>query len=207
MFLVYMTGTGTSYGESTGRICLSVFSPSQPTNVRFRRVDEGIGGTRGILSGCAYRIGPAKIRILFATARGEIAAYYRDYDFLTDTLSERHEVKLKIDEKLYRIDNESYSYYLALQGLGGTDNASPIINRPCEYNGELYTALTIDGVYYPILCKIKDDVLEPFAVCSVMGTYEFRYYIDDTGIHGVYRVPKDGLGVEKTGYAYSDDMG
>lgn len=208
VFLVYMTGMRTSYGESTGRICVSVFSPSQPTNVRFRRIDEGVGATRGVLCGCAWRIGDAKIRILFTTTRGRIAAYYRDYDFVTDTVSERTEVFLRVGGELLPTDNDSYTRLIAAQGFTGTNREAPcIINKPCVYNGKVYTALTVDGVYYPVLCTVEENVLEPFAFCPVKGTYEFRCYVDDSGIHGVFRDPVDDQGVAKTGYAYSGDWG
>ena len=207
VFLVYMTGTRTSYGESSGRLCLSVFSPTQPTNIRFRRIDEGVGGSRGLLCGCAYSIGPGKIRMLFTTTKVHVAAWYRDYDFVTDTVSERTEVLLRVEDSLLPTDNDSYKKLLALHGFSGVSDAACIVNRPCVYNGEVYTALTVDGVYYPVLCKIKDNVLEPFAFCPVQGTYEFRYCINDTGIFGVYRYPVDDHGVAKSGWAFSYDGG
>lgn len=207
VFLVYMTGTRTSYGESTGRICVSVFSPTQPTNIRFRHIDEGIGGSRGVLCGCAYLVGPATVRILFTTTKGRVAAYYRDYDFLNDTVSDRTEVFLRLSGKDVTVDNETYTKLIAEQGFTDAGSAPCIINRPCAYNGELYTALTVDCPYYPVLCKIEGNVLVPFAFCPIKGTYEFRYYIDDTGIHGVFRDPVDDHGVKNTGYAFSGDGG
>ncbi len=207
VFMVYMTGTRTSYGESTGRICLSVFSPSQPTNIRFRRIDEGVGGSRGVLVNCAYLIGEARIRILFTTTKGQLGAFYRDYDFLTDTVSERTEVFLQVEGQELPTTNESYRKYLAMHGYADVSDSACIVNKACLFNGEVYTALTVDGVYYPILCKIEENLLVPFAVCPVQGTYEFRYYIDDTGIYGVYRYPVDDHGVAKTGWAFSHDGG
>ena len=207
VFLVYMTGTRTSYGESTGRICVSVFPPAQPTNVRFRHIDDGVGGSRGVLCGCAYLVGDAKIRIVFTTTKGRIAAWYRDYDFLNDTVSERTEVFLRAEGKDVPCDTEQYAKLLALHGCTGTTDAPCIINRPCAYQGKVYTALTVDGVYYPIICRIEENVLVPVAFCPVQGCYEFRCYLDESGIHGVFRDPVDDQGTAKSGYAFSPDGG
>ena len=49
VFVSYMTGLRKRYGESTGRVCLSVFSPSQPHNVRHKLIDIGVGESRGVL--------------------------------------------------------------------------------------------------------------------------------------------------------------
>ena len=208
VYLVYMTGTRTSYGESTGRICLSVFSPSQPTNTRFRRIDDALGGSRGVLCTCAWLTAPGKLRILFTTTKGTLGAFYRDYDFLQDTVSERTEVFLCVDGEDLPTVNESYTRLIGSHGFTGTNTTAPcIINKACVWNSEIYTALTVDGVYYPVLCRIEENRLLPFAFCPIPGTYEFRYYIDETGIHGVFRDPVDDQGTSKTGYAFSGDMG
>ena len=69
------------------------------------------------------------------------------------------------------------------------ENSDPIINKVTRYKGELYTAISNDALGYPILCKIEDNVLVPFAVCPEPMTYEFRYYISDDGIFAMYRPP------------------
>jgi len=208
VYLIYMTGTRTSYGESSGRICLSVFPPAQPTNIRFRRIDEGIGASRGVLCPCAWMVGDGKIRILFTTTRGDLHAYYRDYDFLNDTVSDRVEMLLQVGEEKCPVCNENYRKLIAPCGYEGEISTGPIItNKTCVWRGEVYTALTLDGKGYPVLCKIVDNLLVPFAHCPIQGTYEFRYYVDDTGIHGVFRHPIDDQGTGKTGYVFSGDGG
>ena len=207
VFLVYMSGTRTSYGEASGRIALSVFSPSQPWNARHVRIDEGIGGARGVLCTCAWLLSPGKIRILFTTVRGTQGAYYRDYDFDADTVSGRTEVFLSLDGKAVPCTNENYRALIGTRGFTDvTDNAC-LINKSFVWNGDVFTALTVDGKYYPVLCRIRENMLEPFAFCPVQGTYEFRYYIDETGIHAVYRTPVDDQGLRKSGYLFSGDLG
>ena len=207
VFVSYMTGRRKSYGESTGRLCLSVFPPSQPNNVRRRVIDEGVGQSRGLLATAHYQVGDGKTRLLFTSTRGEKAAWCRDYDFFSDTVSPRAEVFFRSDEGDVRLDNAAYRAYLAARGLRTESEADPIVNKVTRRNGELYTAVTIDDRGYPILCRIVENLLVPFAVCPAETTYEFRYVVTDEGICGVYRVPPDDHGAGHGGVALSGDGG
>lgn len=207
VFVSYMTGLRKNYGESCGKICLSVFSPSQPHRVRHKVIDEGVKQSRGFLCTANYIVGDGVNRMMFTTTRGELGAYYIDYDFYSDTISERVEVLLRTKEGDVRINKESYCAYLAEYGLKIEGNSHPIINKVTRYNGELYTAISYDATGYPILCKIEDNVLVPFAVCPEPMTYEFRYFINDDGIFGMYRFPPDDNGTGHAAYTVSKDMG
>ena len=206
-FVSYMTGLVKRYGESTGKICLSVFAPSQPENVRHRVIDVGIGESRGVLCTANYLIGDAKVRIMFTTTKGELAAFYRDYDFYSDTVGERVEVLLRGDEGDARLDNAACRAYFAARGLHVASAAAPIINKVTSYKGTFYTAVTIDDMGYAILCRIEDNVLVPFAVCPEAMTYEFRYFVNDDGIFAVYRVAPDDHGTNHAAYTVSRDGG
>lgn len=207
MFVSYMTGLRKLYGESTSKLCMSVFPPSQPTNIRHILIDPGIGDSRGLLCSAHYLIGDRKTRVMFTTTRGEKASYYRDYDFATNTVSERTKVFLRTGHGVRALDNETYCKYLADNGYIVDCDKEPIINKVCRYNGELYTAITLDGPSYPILCRINDSILLPFAICPEMTTYEFRYLINNSGIYGVFRVPPDDHKTGHGGYTVSTDGG
>jgi len=207
VFVSYKTGLPKRYGESTGKLCLSVFPPSQPTNIRHRVIDIGVGQSRGLLCTAHYLVGDGVTRMMFTTTRGELATYYRDYDFMTDTVSERTEVFLRTDEGDVRLNNATYRAYLDKLGLHVESEAEPIINKVCRYKDELYTAISVDATGYPILCKIEDNILVPFAVCPEPMTYEFRYMINDSGIYGVYRVPPDDHKTGHAAYTVSTDGG
>jgi len=207
MFVSYKTGLPKRYGESTGKICLSVFPPSQPHNIRHRVMDIGIGQSRGVLCTAHYLVGDARTRIIFSTTRGELATYMRDYDFHTDTVTERREVFLRTEQGDVRLNNTTYRAYLAQRGLIVDSHMEPIINKVCRYRGELYTAVSVDATGYPILCKIEDNILVPFAVCPEPMTYEFRFVITDEGIFGAYRVPPDDHGTGHAAYTVSTDWG
>ena len=207
MFVSYMTGLPKRYGESTGKICLAVFPPSQPHNIRHRILDVGVGDSRGVLCTAHYLVGDARTRIIFTTTRGELATYMRDYDFHTDTVSERREVFFRTEAGDVRLDNTSYRAYLAKRGLVVESDKEPIVNKVCRYKGELYTAVTVDAEGYAILCRIEDNVLVPFAICPELMTYEFRYIINDDGIFGAYRVAPDDHGTGHAAYTVSTDGG
>ena len=207
VFVSYMTGLPKRYGESTGKLCLSVFPPSQPGNIRHRVVDTGVGQSRGLLCTAHYLVGDGRTRMMFTTTRGTLAAYYRDYDFIRDSVSDRTEVLLRGDGGDARLDNASYRAWLAARGYRVDSRAEPIINKVTAYRGELYTAVSIDDTGYPILCRIEDNVLVPFAVCPEAMTYEFRYIVNDDGIHGVFRVPPDDHKTGHAGYTVSTDGG
>ena len=207
VFLSYMTGLPKRYGESSGKICLSVFPPSQPANIRHRVIDTGVGQSRGVLCTAHYQIGDGMTRMMFTTTRGELAAYYRDYDFFTDTVSDRTEVFLRTARGDARLDNASCRECFAAYGLNVDCEMEPIINKVSQYKGKLYTAVTLDGPSYAILCTIEDNVLVPFAVCPELMTYEFRYFINDDGIFGTYRVAPDDHKTGHAGYVVSKDGG
>ena len=207
VFVSYMTGLPKRYGESTGKLCLSIFPPPQPTNIRHRVIDVGIGESRGLLCTAHYLVADKKTRMIFSTTRGELAVYYRDYDFESDTVSERTEVLLRTENGDVRLDNTSYRNYLSEHGFQVSSTAEPIINKVSIYGGEFYTAITIDDKGYAILCKIKEHILEPFAICSEETTYEFRYFINENGIFGAFRVPPDDHKTAHAAFTVSKDGG
>ena len=207
IFLSYMTGLRKRYGESTGKLCLSVFPPAQPTNIRRRVLDEGVGQSRGLLCTAHYMVGDGVSRVLFTTTRGEKAAWLRDYDFFSDSVSPRREVFLVTAKGPVRLDNASYRAYLAGLGYEVDCEAEPIINKVSRFEGELYTAVTVDGPGYPILCRIEDNLLVPFAVCPEMTTYEYRYFRNADGIFAAFRIPPDNHETGHGGYTVSRDGG
>ena len=208
IFDAYLTGQAKRYGESSGKLCLSVFAPSQPENCRHRVIDEGVGQSRGLLPSCHYLIGDGITRMVFTTTRGELATFYRDYDFYNDTVSERKEMFFRTEEGDVRLAPDSYKAYLKKNyGLVVEAEKHPIINKASCYKGEIYTAVSFDHEGYAILCKIQDNVLVPFALHPDRMTYEFRYFINDDGIFGMYRVPPDDHGTAHAAFTVSRDGG
>lgn len=219
VFVSYHSGIAKHYGETGGRICLTVFSPSQPHNVRHRKIEVLEGRSRGLLCNAIYVIGDKKVRIVFtdhsrpATApqgSGDYTAvFYRDYDFSADTLSPRTEVFFRTDEGDERLNAATYCKYVTGKGYYIKSDWSPIVNKVSSYNGELYTAVTLNyyDYSYAVLCKINDNVLIPFAICPEKQNYEFRYFVNAEGIFGAFRSAPDDHGTNHAGYTVSKDNG
>ena len=144
---------------------------------------------------------------MFTTTRGELATYYRDYDFYNDTIGERVEVFLRTKDGDVRLDNASYRAYLSENGYTVESKMEPIINKVSTYKGEYYTAVSIDAKGYGILCKIEENILVPFVICPEPTTYEFRYFINDEGIFAALRVPPDDHGTGHAAMTVSYDGG
>ena len=208
IFAEYMTGEQCMYGESTGAVELVIFPPAQPWNTRRIHIDKIPNASRGFLCNAIYLIGDARVRIIYTRDRGEeLGSYYKDYDFLTDTLSDRGTMLLRTDRGDVNLENSTYAALLADWGYDCPSGCAPIVNKVTRYGGELYTALTLDGPGYPVLCRIEGDVFVPFALLPEVGRYEFRYYRDDKGIYGVNRSAIDDTGTGKIGYFVSRDGG
>ena len=208
IFAEHMSGEQCMYGESSGVVNLSVFPPSQPWNVRQIRIDRIPNASRGFLCNAVYLIGDARVRVIYTKDRGEgLGAYYKDYDFLTDTLSERGTMFLHTGNGDVNLENRTYAAYVKSLGYKCPSECAPIINKVTEYNGELYTAITLDGCGYPVLCTIRGNVFYPFAILPVVGRYEFRYYKDASGIYGLNRSDIDDTGTGKISYFTSADNG
>lgn len=208
VFVSYMTGIRKRYGESTGKLCLSVFPPAQPTNIRHVTLDVGVGASRGLLCTALYLCGDRRVRALFTTTRGTLSAYAREYDFESDTVSDRTEIFLRMDDgRQVTLNNRSYREFMESRGFSIGSLEEPIINKISEWNGKRYTAVTLDGWSYPVLCEICGNILVPFAICPELNTYESRFYLDDSGIFGMSRVPPDDCGTGHAAYFRSRDGG
>jgi hypothetical protein len=223
-FVSYMTGIPKHYGEATGRVCLSVFPPSQPHNARYRSIHNLEGKSRGLLCTAIYLIGDRRVRIIFTDHSGQnalyrqdadpenttpTAVYFKDYDFASDTVSEATEMLLRTKDGDFRLDSAAYCRYLRDNGYEIDSPWPPIINKVTSYKGELYTAITLDdyAYSYAVLCKIEGNILVPFAVCPEKLTYEFRYFINDDGIFAAFRVAPDNHDTNHGGYTESRDGG
>ena len=205
--VLYNTGNHGHYGESTGKICLSMFAPSQPHNCRRRVVDYGVGESRGCLCNAIYPLGGGIFRVAFTLTKGDIAGYYRDYDFLTDSLTERREMFFRTSRGDERLTSESFRRYLGDNGFVIRNTEPPFINKVTSFDGRVYTAVTNEGWNYPVFCTIEENALVPFAIFPELNTYEFRFYADGSGIHGVSRIPPDDHGTGHCAYVRSADGG
>lgn len=211
MFCAYMPGPQGHYGESRGKIALSYFPASQPTNIRFLTIATG----EDVYCQNILGLGEGRVRVFYeknSRAEGDHKTFFKDYDYLADTLSQEETVMLQKEngEVVPLCQSEQYAY-LDKHGLSGR------IHRCTEQisfgshtifthsDGYTYGAIT-SYVAEPILYRSKDNLktLEFFAVCPFPAQYEMDYkFVGDT-IHAVFRTEKDLGSVH---YIYSCDMG
>ena len=198
MFHAYMPGNRGNYGESRGKIALSYFPASQPTNIRFREVIcEKDVYAPNILS-----LGDGKVRVLyekFSRDEGDHAVGMKDYDFITDTLSEEKIMKLKMPDGQIVPYNRT-NQKKCLEAFGGKEyefkqTEQNIVCGSSFFRGD-------DGLVYGAACSYLSDVLlirscdnletaEPFALFPYAVQYEFDFRFLNGAIHALYRTNRD----------------
>ena len=209
MFCAYMPGKQGRYGESRGRISLSYFPASQPTNIRFVTVAEG----NDVYCHNAHGLGDGRVRVFYekhSKADGDHALCYKDYDFLSDTLSDEHIVYVKNADGTKAPLTLSLQFrYLEERGFHDHTYLKTEQIGHCGYfrdsDGVTYGAC-VSYLAEPILFRSYDDgaTVEFFAVYPKPAQYEFEYKFVGDRICAIYRTNKDR---DSIGYTFSDDGG
>lgn len=211
MFCAYMPGKQGNYGESRGRISLSYFPASQPTNIKFVEIDT----RKDVYCHNIFGLGDGKVRIIYeldSRAEGDHQTVYKDFDFLTETLSEAKTMMLKKDDgSIVPLCTSEQFNYLRNNGFTNQEykcTEQIAFGSHTIFRGEdgfVYGAITS---YFaePILYRSKDNLetLEFFAVCPYSAQYEMDYKFLDGKIYGVFRTPPERNSIF---YTTSDDMG
>lgn len=209
MFCAYMPGFQGHYGESRGKIALSCFPASQPTNIRFVTVAEG----NDVYCENICGLGEGRVRVFYekdSRAEGDHDNCYRDYDFLTDTLSEEQRVMVKHpDGSLEPLCLSAEFRYLEEQGYSNHKYVPTEQVGHCAFfrgeDGYTYGAAVS---YYaePILYRSADGgaTVEFFAVCPYPAQYEFEYRFLNGKLYAIYRTDLD---IGSIFFTSSGDMG
>ena len=209
MFCAYMPGPQGHYGESRGRISLSYFPASQPTNIRFVTVAEG----DDVYCHNIHGLEEGRVRVFYeknSKEEGDHNWCYKDYDFLADTLSDEQIVSVKQPDGTKVPLTLSVQFeYLEERGF---HNHTCVRTEQIGHCGYFRDA---DGITYgacvsylaePILFRSEDDgsTVEFFAVYPRPAQYEFEYKFLGDRICAIYRTDKD---TDAIGYSFSDDRG
>ena len=211
MFCIYMPGHHGSYGESRGRICLTYFPASQPANSRTVEIASGHMEYVPQIVG----LGDGKVRAIYeknSRDEGDHPLVYRDYDYLTDTLTEEKTVMLRREDGsvVPLVQSEAFAY---LERNGCFDHtylkSEQIIAGGCTvFRG-------MDGLHYGAVSSYLSEVIlyrsrdalatvEFFAVCPQVAQYEFDYKFLNGKIYAIYRTNRP---VDSIAYITSDDNG
>ncbi len=211
MFCAYMPGRHGAYGESRGKIGLSYFPASQPTNIRYVTIAEGhTEYVPNIIS-----LGDGKVRVSYeinARDEGDHPVCYKDFNYLTGELSEEKTIMVKkANGELVGLCQSVEFEYLDENGYHEHhyNRTEQIIfggHTPFrDENGTVYGAITTE--YSEVILYRSDDdmaTLEFFAVFPEPVTYEFDFKYLGGRLHALYRTHYDK---DNNRYAYSDDNG
>ncbi len=211
MFCAYMPGPQGHYGESRGRISLSYFPASQPTNIKF--ID--IATCRDVYCPNAISLGEGRVRVFYEKdSRADCDHFicFKDFDFLSENLSEEKTVMLKKQngETVPLTGSEQFAY---LDEAGLTNHKYCCAEQIAFGSHTIFTG--DDGYHYgaitslhaePILYRSADNLetLEFFAVCPYPIQYEFDYKFANGKIYAIGRTDKDKDSVFRS---VSSDMG
>lgn len=209
MFCAYMPGFQGNYGESRGKIALSYFPASQPTNIRFVTVAEG----DDIYCHNMLGLGEGRVRIFYeknSRAEGDHTVCFKDYDFIRNTFTEEKTVMVKTGSG----DLVPLCLSLQFQHLEAHGYHDHVYLRDeqighCEYfrgeDGYTYGA-AVSYLAEPILYRSADDgaTVEFFAIYPRAAQFEFEYRILNGKIYAIYRTNRKP---DSICYTYSEDMG
>lgn len=194
MFCSYMPGFHGSYGESRGKVALSYFPASQPTNIRFVDIVTG----NDVYCPTCVGLGEGKVRVIYekdSRMEGDHRVCYKDFDFLSGQLSEEKCVMVRrADGTLAPLCLSEVFAYLESIGLYN--------HRCCRTEQWATTGVFTDeqGVAYscytslcsePALYRSYDRMatVEFFAASPNPAEYEFVYRFLNGTIYAIYRTP------------------
>ena len=211
MFCAYMPGPQGHYGESRGRISLTWFPASQPTNSR--TVDIATGRSEYVPN--VLSLGDGRVRVLYeihSQEEGDHRTCYKDFDYRTGELSEEKTVFLKREDgSLCELNTSEQFAYLERQGYFchnycRTEQVN--IGGCTLFRGEdgfVYGSITsVDAE--PILYRSADDLatIEFFAVCPYPAQYEMDYKFQNGKIYAILRTAAEE---DSVGTTHSEDGG
>lgn len=211
MFCAYMPGYHGDYGESRGKIALSWFPASQPTNIRFIDVAEG----DNVYVPNIISLGDGKVRVFYerhSRAEGDHPVCYKDFDFISETLGEEQIVTVTMEDGTsVPLGQKMVFAYLEQHGFHDhrhVKTEQTIVGGCTFFRGE-------DGYHYgaivseyaeAVLFRSKDNIasIEFFAIYPRAVEYEFDYKYCNGTLYAIYRTNQLENG---TSYAYSRDNG
>jgi len=194
MFCAYMPGYHGDYGESRGKIALSYFPASQPSNIKY--IDVAVGNDVYVPN--IIGLGDGKVRVIYeknSRDDGDHPICYKDFDCISETLSEEKTINLKKDNGTIVPLGLSHAFeYLESKGYTKhvyVKTEQIIIGGGTLFHGDdgmIYGSITSE-LSEVILFRSDDNMatVEFFAVYPRQVQYEFDYKLLNNKIYAVYR--------------------
>ncbi len=209
MFCAYMPGFQGHYGESRGKVALSYFPASQPTNIRFVTIAQG----DDVYCPNILSLGNGKVRVFYeknSLADTDHFFCYKDFCFLTGELSHEKPVMLRKEDGtcLPLCLSEEFAYLEEHGCYAHRYLKSEQVGHCAMFRGEdgyTYGAVTT-VCSEPILFRSADDVatVEFFAIYPKPAQYEYEYKFLDGKIYAIYRTDRE---IDSICTTFSGDMG
>ncbi|MGJ1244275.1 hypothetical protein [Sphingobacterium multivorum] len=141
-FVSYLGGVGLNFGESPGRIMLSIFPVTQPSQSKHYLIKEG---EMAFESNCMM-ISDDILRVNYFLNGYDFVNLkqnkFKDFNLSTKEISVEQQSKITYNNVAYDLNNESISNILLLNGINANFNWGVIdVCRPILRNGYNYKAL------------------------------------------------------------------
>ncbi|MGJ1349031.1 hypothetical protein [Sphingobacterium siyangense] len=160
----YLGGIGSNFGESPGRIMLSVFPITQPTQAKHYLIKEGemaFESNSMLLSDDVVRVNYFLKGYDFVNVKQN---KFRDFNLATQTLGPEQQATITYNGTQYDLNNESVSTILGILGITANFNWGVIdVCRP----------ILGDGYYYKALCSVSMPNFQPQPIVFVKSNDGF----------------------------------
>lgn len=196
MFCAYMPGKQGAYGESRGKIALSYFPASQPTNIRFITIAEG----NDVYCPNILELGNGRVRVFYernSRNEGDHDYCFKDFDFISQTLSDERMVMIRKETgALVPYCLSEQFAYLEKRGLKNHKCVKTEQIGHCAYfkgnDGFVYGAAV--SYYSEVILYRSSDfgaTVEFFAAYPHPAQYEFEYKLLNDKIYAIYRTDQE----------------
>lgn len=194
MFCAYMPGMQGNYGESRGRICLTYFPASQPTNSRTVTVASG----HCEYTDTAIGLGDGRVRVFYerdSKSDGDHRYCFKDFDYLSGELSEEQIVFVKQpDGSKVPLTGSVQFAYLEEHGFGNHTflKTEQAMFAGCSFfrddDGSICGSIT-SFLAEPILFRSYDSLqtLEFWGIFPYTAQYEMDYKRLNGVLYAVFR--------------------
>lgn len=169
---IYLASNGT-YGEQRGWVQLAVYSPSKPHDVLYKDIAVGnLSFEPNIVA-----IGDGVFRCYYMYSGKNNPYYYRDYNAVTDVLSEEFIVKVDIGGVESDFVFNTFNNYLIANGFTdmGTSAEGIIFTSQIKlYDNKLWGTATLNGGWYPVVIFSEDNGItwKPHSIVPFKAHYE-----------------------------------
>ncbi|MBQ7256169.1 MAG: hypothetical protein IJS60_00560 [Abditibacteriota bacterium] len=189
VFCAYLTGFG-NYGEARGKVGLSYFPATQPTNSKHIIISDEDGVYEPNILG----LGNGSVRVFYVKSFGDRQYYFKDFNFITQSLSVEKPVKVNVNNRIIDLTPHWFKNYLYENSFKDFDDASYtnhglILTSNLKKYGDIVWGTLTSYNYYPIIWTSDDNMatLKPQTIFPIVCDFELDLCIKDNVLHTIAR--------------------